>query len=296
MASHRLILLHHAGGSAAVFNSLVKALPEWIEPIPMELPGRGRRWRAPLLTDVDEAVADLAEGVAGLTGGFAVLGHSLGAYLGLALAARLETTGAAARCTTLFASANAVEFGVGDPSRWPAALTPFAPGPGTAEALAAVGIGNARIPATTFDSEGVLALPELEDVRGKRVVVFRGDGGRETLGDTLRARGASVDYVACYRRAAPSPSAAASLVATLRERPIHAITITSSEGLDNLLDALGSGARALLAGVPLFVPHPRIAAHARDRGWTAIATAGSDAGLIGGLLEWFAAHPLTKAT
>ena len=196
----------------------------------------------------------------------------------------------------IFVSANAAEFGVGDPLRWPASLAPFAPGPGTAEALAAVGIGNARVPATTFDSEGVLALPELEDVRGKRVVVFRGDGGRETLGDTLRARGASVDYVACYRRAAPSPSAAASLVATLRERPIHAITITSSEGLDNLLDALGSGARALLAGVPLFVPHPRIAAHARDRGWTAIATPGGDAGLIGGLLEWFAAHPLTKAT
>jgi uroporphyrinogen-III synthase len=196
----------------------------------------------------------------------------------------------------IFVSANAVEYGVGDPLRWPASLTAFAPGPGTAEAMAAVGIANARIPATTFDSEGLLALPELDHVGGKRVIVFRGDGGRETLGDTLRARGATVDYVACYRRAAPSPSAAASLVATLRERRLHAITLTSSEGLDNLLDALGSDARALLTDVPLFVPHPRIAAHARDRGWAAIATPGSDAGLIGGLLEWFAAHPLTKAT
>ena len=47
-------------------------------------------------------------------------------------------------------------------------------------------------------------LPELADLRGKRVLIFRGDGGREQLGDTLRARGAHVDYVACYRRAAPA--------------------------------------------------------------------------------------------
>jgi len=194
----------------------------------------------------------------------------------------------------VFVSANAVEFGVGDPARWPASLTPLAPGPGTAEALAAVGIGNARMPATTYDSEGLLALPELQQVEGKRVIVFRGDGGRETLGDALRARGATVDYVACYRRAAPSTSSDG-LVAALRGGRVHAITITSSEGLDNLLAALGADARATIARVPLFVPHPRIAAHARERGLAAVATPGSDAGLIAGLLEWFAAHPLTKA-
>ncbi len=76
----------------------------------------------------------------------------------------------------VFVSANAVEYGAPDPRRWPAKLAAFAPGPGTAEALAAVGIGGARIPATTFDSEGLLALPELAAVGGKRVVIFRGDG------------------------------------------------------------------------------------------------------------------------
>ena len=69
----------------------------------------------------------------------------------------------------IFVSANAVEYGAPDPRRWPPTLVAFAPGPGTAEALAAVGIAGARIPATTFDSEGLLALPELADVRGKRV-------------------------------------------------------------------------------------------------------------------------------
>ena len=91
----------------------------------------------------------------------------------------------------IFISANAVEYGAPDPGKWPAALVAFAPGPGTAEALAAVGIGGALIPATTFDSEGLLALPELASVHGKRVLIFRGDGGREHLGETLRARGAA---------------------------------------------------------------------------------------------------------
>ncbi|HEY8623174.1 MAG TPA: uroporphyrinogen-III synthase, partial [Casimicrobiaceae bacterium] len=61
----------------------------------------------------------------------------------------------------VFVSANAVEYGVGDPALWPAHLVAFAPGPGTATALAAVGIGQVRMPATTMDSEGLLALPEL---------------------------------------------------------------------------------------------------------------------------------------
>ena len=192
----------------------------------------------------------------------------------------------------VFVSANAVEFGVGDPARWPSLLVPFAPGPGTAEALAAVGVTGARVPAERFDSEGLLALPELQDVKGKRAIVFRGDGGRELLGDTLRERGAHVDYVACYRRAAPQ-SGAEGLIAALCDGRVHAVTITSSEGLDNLLAAVGDAGRSAVARLPVFVPHRRIAEHARARGLTPITTAGSDAGLIAGLLEWFASRPIT---
>jgi len=194
----------------------------------------------------------------------------------------------------IFISANAVEYGAPDPRKWPARLVAFAPGPGTAEALAAVGIGGALIPATTFDSGGLLALPELSDAHGKRVLIFRGDGGREHLGETLRARGAAVDYVACYRRAQPE-SGAAGLAEAFREGRVHAVTITSSEGLDNLWALADEATRTRWRACPTFVPHPRIAAHARDLGLAVSETAGGDAGLIAGLLEWGAAQTRTKS-
>jgi len=193
----------------------------------------------------------------------------------------------------VFISANAVEYGAPDPGAWPAQLVALAPGPGTAEALAAVGIAGTRIPTTTFDSEGLLALPELSAVRGKRVLIFRGDGGREHLGDTLSARGAFVDYVACYRRAKPEVGVTG-LAEALREGRVQAVTITSSEGQDNLWALADNATRAAWRACPTFVPHPRIAAHARTFGLFVVETAGGDAGLIAGLLEWAAAKPQTK--
>jgi uroporphyrinogen-III synthase len=187
----------------------------------------------------------------------------------------------------VFVSANAVEYGSPEARRWPAGLIAFAPGPGTAEALAAAGIAGARVPATTFDSDGLLALPELAEPRGKRIAIFRGDGGREQLGDTLRARGAEVDYVACYRRAAPA-SGAQGLAEAFRDGRIHAVTITSSEGLDNLWALADEASRAAWRSVPTFVPHPRIAKCARGLGLGVVETGGGDAGLIAGLVEWAA--------
>jgi uroporphyrinogen-III synthase len=194
----------------------------------------------------------------------------------------------------VFVSANAVEYGAPDSRHWPAKLAAFAPGPGTAEALAAVGIDGAGVPTLSFDSEGLLALPELSAVGGKRVVIFRGDGGRDHLGDTLLARGATVDYVACYRRTAPQ-SGAAGLGEAFRDGRIDAVTLTSSEGLDNLWALADDAVRAAWHAAATFVPHPRIAAHARELGLRVIETAGGDAGLIAGLLEWWIARPPKKA-
>ncbi len=187
----------------------------------------------------------------------------------------------------VFVSANAVEYGVGDPAAWPSRLVALAPGPGTAAALVAVGVHNVRQPTTTMDSEGLLALPELAAVSGKRVVIFRGGGGRELLGDALVARGAVVEVVDCYRRARPE-SGASGLEEALQAGRVDAVTLTSSEGLENLWALLGRAARTQMAALPAFVPHPRIAARAAEVGFArVIVTPPADAGLLAALLQHF---------
>src|SRR5215468_2017159 len=119
----------------------------------------------------------------------------------------------------IFVSANAVEYGVGDPAAWPRHLVAFAPGPGTASALTGAGIPDVRMPKTTMDSDGLLALPEFAEVAGKNVVIFRGSGGREVLRDALLARGARVVQVDCYRRSRPSASPAG-LIEAWRDRRV----------------------------------------------------------------------------
>jgi len=187
----------------------------------------------------------------------------------------------------IFVSASAVEYAGRTKHPWPAHVRVYAPGQGTAEALAQAGIADAHMPQTSWDSEGLLELAELADVRGKRVVIFRGEGGREFLGNALRARGAVVDHVPCYRRVAPQ-SGADGLVEAMREGRAHALTLTSAEGLVNLMNAVGLEGRAYLTAIPAFSVHPRIAERAREYGLPAVETAGGDVGLLAGLVDWFA--------
>ena len=145
-------------------------------------------------------------------------------------------------------------------------------------------------PASRFDSEALLELPAMQDVAGRRIVIFRGDGGRELLGDTLTARGAAIEYVECYRRGRPQLDAAPLLKAWARNE-LHAITVTSSEGLHNLFDLVGKLGQAWLRKTPLFVPHPRIEQTAHELGLAAVVlTAQGDEGLVQGLKQWFAAQ------
>lgn len=170
----------------------------------------------------------------------------------------------------------------------PARLRFAAVGSGTVRALARCGVNTVVAPAR-FDSEALLELPQMQDVAARRMVIFRGVGGRELLGDALSARGAAVEYAACYQRRAPRIDPAPLLDAWARH-DLHAVTVTSSEGLQNLLAMVGAAGRQLLRATPVFAPHPRIAAAARELGVaTVVATAQGDDGIVQGLVRWFTA-------
>lgn len=171
---------------------------------------------------------------------------------------------------------------------WPAQLQPLAVGPGTVRALAEEGVPGCLAPAERFDSEGLLALPELagERVAGRRVAIFRGDGGRELLADTLRARGAIVDCITCYRRSGPAVGFD-QLLDAWRDGRLDAIVVSSSEGLRYLVAGLSAEGREFLRQTPLFVPHERIAGIARELGLDRVElTEAADSGLIQGLLAY----------
>ncbi|MFA5370764.1 MAG: uroporphyrinogen-III synthase [Sideroxydans sp.] len=188
----------------------------------------------------------------------------------------------------IFISPNAVHYGMDALGSLPAGVRVAAVGQGSMLALRSRGIGQVIVPAEQFDSEGLLALPELQNVSGWRIAILRGDGGRELLGDTLKARGARVEFVTCYQRSKTKLDVAAFLAT----HP-DAITLTSSEALAHLDTALGAAAAALKAAVPLFVSHPRIAAAAGALGWQRVLpTASGDDGLCAGLIAW--AAQLTK--
>ncbi len=113
--------------------------------------------------------------------------------------------------------------------------------------LATVGAGSARLlqqrsgrrvditPVDQYNSEGLLAHPALQHVTDKRITIFRGVGGRNLLADSLRERGAKVDYAEVYQRQCPQIDIAA-LQAQWQTQPIDFICITSGEGLQNLIN------------------------------------------------------------
>ncbi len=191
----------------------------------------------------------------------------------------------------IFVSANAVDKAlalVRARRAWPAGLRVATVGRGSERALQRHGFGAVIAPRARFDSEALLDLPELKNAAGKRVVIFRGDTGRELLGDTLVARGAAVEYAECYRRGRPEADAAP-LFALWERHELDAFTVTSSEGLANLHDMLGEAGRQCLQQTPLFAPHERIAAAARALGVrTVVLTGPGDEGLVAGLAAFFA--------
>ena len=186
----------------------------------------------------------------------------------------------------IFVSANAVRYAFPQmPDNIPLNLQVAAVGSATAKVLDEYGLEPTLLPQDSMDSEGLLALPQLQDVAGRRILIVRGNGGRETLRETLEQRGATVEYVEVYRRRIPQRNPA-NLIANWAQM-VEVVTVSSAQILDNLFTLLGTEGEPLLQGTPLLVVSTRIAEHAAERGCEVIYVADSalDADVLATLCE-----------
>jgi len=166
----------------------------------------------------------------------------------------------------------------------PEHFTIVAIGSKTTEALRQQNL-SVDIEASQHNTESLLKDPffQMPKIEGQRILIFRGNGGRALLGDTLTRRGAQVRYVETYQRELPPHPP----LSEQQISDISAITVSSNEGLDNLITLMEDP--SLLIDTPLVVPSPRTKTLARQHGFKTIIAAqnATDEATLKALTDYF---------
>ena len=175
----------------------------------------------------------------------------------------------------IFVSNNAVSFG-GEVinnywPQFPLKVDVIAVGPTTAEAASERFACEVIQPTSGMTSEDILRLPQLQDVSEKKIGIVRGQGGRELLADTLRERGAIVDYLEAYSRTSIDYTSA-DFCNRLLEAGVNVLTVSSGESLDRLTHLLVDN-RKKLQQLNLLVPSQRVGRQAENAGYQQVHSA-----------------------
>lgn len=151
-------------------------------------------------------------------------------------------------------------------------------GPVTALELTKFGVDYVLTPEGRFDSEAFLATHEMQAVDGQKIIIFRGEGGRELLANSLRARGAKIVFAESYQRTNPQSNCL--LVEKFwGKNQLHAIVITSSEAMRYLLKMASNA--DWLKHIFICVNHARVAEPALALGLKVkVAEAQGDAAML----------------
>ena len=188
----------------------------------------------------------------------------------------------------IFTSTNAVARALHwlGPTGLPDTVEMAAIGKATAAALEEAGYFIDLVPEKQFNSEGLLAMDDLQDVDGASIAIVRGEGGRDVLARTLEQRGATLEFIEVYRRVQPE-TAIEPLRNALQAGKLSIISITSNEALDNLLRIANSHDDALKR-LPLVVLSERGKRYAQDLGFKSkivVADSAEDESLVDAIIE-----------
>lgn len=184
-----------------------------------------------------------------------------------------------------FVSPNAINAAMCHIGEWPAEVAIAVVGEGSKAALAGHGItaSNRKIfsprDARRTDSQTLLEVLDIESLRGRRVLIVRGESGRELLADALREKGVQVEQLPAYRRTAPClDEAGKAQLQSLATQPADWL-ITSSEALRILLrlvrETMGDEGVVKMQQQNIYVPHVRIAETAHALGFLHVVETGS---------------------
>ncbi|MFT7556019.1 MAG: uroporphyrinogen-III synthase [Planctomycetota bacterium] len=192
----------------------------------------------------------------------------------------------------LFISRNAVDgaFRYFDADAIPGTLQLGVIGQGTGQRLIEKIKGRSLklISAEPYNSEGLLAALQGQSLQGKRIIIFRGQPGRNLLGDELSAAGAKLHYCEVYRRVVPA-GLESNYLGQVSRHPPNLILFTSNEGMQYLVSSLAGEQRNLIKRIPWLLISDRMRESALKLGHNAeilIAKSPGDSGIQQSICDW----------
>lgn len=143
-------------------------------------------------------------------------------------------------------------------------------GKATAQALQQRALVVDLVPESGYNSQALLAMADMQVIKGQKCLIIRGENGHEELADTLRTRGATVEYLDVYKRIMPTIDSSQVMI-MIEKKKLDVITITSGEALKNLVSMVGKSSHQSLFEIPLVVVSNRIRQIAAEIGFKRIA-------------------------
>ncbi|OOF44906.1 uroporphyrinogen-III synthase [Rodentibacter rarus] len=152
---------------------------------------------------------------------------------------------------------------------WREDLQYFTVGQRTAQYFSCQSEQVVRYPISQENSEALLALPQMQRLDGKQILILRGNSGREYFAEQAKQRGAIVDILECYRRE-PILYNKEEQTSICKRAGVDTLVVTSLEILQALIEFVPENEQNWLKGCRLVTVSPRIAEAAQQQGWQSV--------------------------